>query len=86
MVARLAEVVLARKPRHRLNVQARPAVTAGHFLWWVVTWYCRVHGMTNTTVSAPKMTDVVCAQNFFRRKGTKSILQVTVPASYRKAA
>jgi hypothetical protein len=29
-------------------------------------------------VSAPKMADVVCAQNFFRRKGTKPILQVTV--------
>jgi hypothetical protein len=25
------------------------------------------------------MADVVCAQNFFRRKGTKPILQVTVP-------
>jgi hypothetical protein len=29
-------------------------------------------------VSAPKVADVVCAQNFFRRKGTKPILQVTV--------
>jgi hypothetical protein len=29
-------------------------------------------------LSALKMADVVCAQNFFRRKGTKPILQVTV--------
>jgi hypothetical protein len=29
-------------------------------------------------VSAPKMAEVVRAQNFFRRKGTKPISQVTV--------
>jgi hypothetical protein len=29
-------------------------------------------------VLALKMADVVCARNFFRRKGTKPILQVTV--------
>jgi hypothetical protein len=29
-------------------------------------------------MSAPKIADVVCAQKFFRRKGTKPILQVTV--------
>jgi hypothetical protein len=31
------------------------------------------------TAPAPKMDEVVCAHNFFRRKGTKPILQVTVP-------
>jgi hypothetical protein len=48
----------------------------------VVTWYLyrRVHGMTNTNVLALKIADVVCAQNSFRRKGTKPILQVTVSA------
>ena len=29
-------------------------------------------------VLAPKMADVVCAQNFSKRKGTKPILQVTI--------
>jgi hypothetical protein len=28
--------------------------------------------------AAPKIDEVVCAHNFFRRKGTKPILQVTV--------
>jgi hypothetical protein len=28
---------------------------------------------------APKTDEVVCAHNFFRRKGTKPILQATVP-------
>jgi hypothetical protein len=32
------------------------------------------------TVPAPKMDEVVCAHNFFRRKGTKPILQATVQA------
>ncbi len=32
------------------------------------------------TVLAPKMDEVVCAHNFFRRKGTKPILQATVQA------
>ena len=31
------------------------------------------------------MADVVCAQKFFRRKGTKPILQVTVPLEYNRA-
>jgi hypothetical protein len=30
------------------------------------------------TVSAPKMDEVVCAHNFFKRKGAKPILQATV--------
>jgi len=34
--------------------------------------------MTGATAPAPKMDEVVCAHNFFRRKGTKPILQVTV--------
>jgi hypothetical protein len=40
----------------------------------------RLHGVTNTyrTVSAPKMTNVVCAQNLFKRKRAKPILQATV--------
>jgi hypothetical protein len=35
-------------------------------------------------VSAPKLADVVCAQIFFRRKGTKPILQVTVLYSQKR--
>jgi hypothetical protein len=39
----------------------------------VVTWYCRVHEMTkHEMVSALKMADVVCAQNFLRRKGNEA--------------
>jgi len=30
------------------------------------------------TTSAPKMDQVVCAQNLFKRKGAKPILQATV--------
>jgi hypothetical protein len=30
-------------------------------------------------VSAPKVANVVCAQNLFKRKGAKPILQATVP-------
>jgi hypothetical protein len=30
------------------------------------------------TASAPKMDEVVCAHNFFKRKGAKPILQATV--------
>ena len=37
--------------------------------------------MTNTNGVSAKKADVVCAQNFFRRKGTKPILQVTVSCS-----
>ena len=32
----------------------------------------------DASAPAPKMDDVVCAHNFFRRKGTKPILQATV--------
>jgi hypothetical protein len=32
-------------------------------------------------VSAPKAANVVCAHNFFKRKGAKPILQVTVHGS-----
>jgi hypothetical protein len=35
-------------------------------------------------VLAPKMAEVVCAQNFFRRNRTKPILQVTVNKSKMK--
>jgi hypothetical protein len=34
--------------------------------------------MTEEIRPVPKMDNVVCAHNFFKRKGTKPILQVTV--------
>jgi hypothetical protein len=50
-----------------------------------VLLYCNIVGKYSSkfdvvpgTVLASKMADVVCAQIFFRRKGTKPILQVTV--------
>jgi hypothetical protein len=38
----------------------------------------RTWDVKGATAPAPKMDEVVCAHNFFRRKGTKPILQVTV--------
>jgi hypothetical protein len=37
-------------------------------------------GVQYATAPAPNMDDVVCTHNFFWRKGTKPILQVTVTA------
>jgi hypothetical protein len=40
--------------------------------------YFGVHGMAKEIASVPKMDEVVCAHNFFTRKGAKPILQATV--------